>query len=181
MHRRALIVTGIVGAAALALVSATLWKGLSKKYIIRWNISMLTNRSKAQSGAKRSGNFCIVERDDVGSVPSVCTEAQLFPGVYAAIGVDDRRIIKWQSDHGFDSGGVDSSGSLLAPGYPVISRLAWSNIEPVFLSGDEISMLISEVDRISRGPVDPELETCLGRISAIAATARQEEKLLRIG
>jgi hypothetical protein len=112
---------------------------MSRKYIARWDMPSSGAASKPVESAH--GNVCVVEQAHGASKPLACAEVRFFPGVYAAIGVDDNSIIRWQDEHGFHSGGVAPTGALLAPGYPVFSRLAWTLIEPVYLQGDELSAL----------------------------------------
>jgi hypothetical protein len=177
MDKRTAIITALVCAATVVLVCAVLWRDLSKKYVIRWNMPFHAARSKSPTEAR--GNVCVVDSAYPPSIPSACADVYLFPNIYGAIGVDEGQIIKWQNENGFDSGGVDPVGTLLAPDYPIFSRLAWTLMDPVYLKGDELSALLEESKRISERSHDPAVRASLHRISALAAKAQQESKVLR--
>ena len=77
---------------------------MSRKYIARWD--MPPDSISPNSVGKSIGNVCIVPHAHGAPEPIACGDVELFPGVYGAIGVDENRIIKWQNENGFDSGGV---------------------------------------------------------------------------
>jgi hypothetical protein len=179
MNKRVLVSTALFGVLALTIACAILWRNMSRKYIARWD--MPSDRTAAKSVEKVRGNVCIVQHAHGPSEPSACADVHLFPHVYDAIGVDENRIIKWQNKNGFDSGGVDQTGALLAPGYPLFSRLAWTVVEPVYLEGNELSELLEESKRALVRSNDPVVRANLDKLSALAARAKQESKVLRIG
>jgi len=179
MKKRAVIIVAVVGVATLAFVGLVLWKNLSRKYVIGWSQPFHATKSGRPEGASVAENVCIVGRSHEASEASACAEIRLFPHIYEAIGVDQNRIIKWQDENGFDSGGVDRTGALLAPGYPIFSRLAWTLIDPVYLQGDDLSALLEESKRISENSADPAVRANLDKLSALAEKAQQESKVLR--
>jgi hypothetical protein len=179
MNKRVVLSAVLFGALAFVIVCAVVWRNMSKKYIARWD--MPSGGSASKSLSRMSGNVCIVPHAQGASEPSACADVHLFPGVYGAIGVDENRIVKWQNENGFDSGGIDRSGQLLAPGYPIFSRLAWTVVEPVNLEGNELSELLEEAKRASLESSDPTVQANLNKLSSLAERAQAESKVLRIG
>lgn len=179
MKRKTVIVGTVIGVATLALVGTMQWKNLSRRYLIGWSLPFHSTKLIRSEDRSMSENVCIVGRSHEVSEPSACAEIRLFPNIYEAIGVDKNRIIRWQNDNGFDSGGVDRTGALLAPGYPIFSRLAWTLIDPVYLQGDDLSALLEESKRISETSSDPAARANLDKLTALAKRARQESKVLR--
>jgi hypothetical protein len=178
MSRNSAIGTTALGAFVLVLLCILLWKNWTRKYIVKWH-NPLGKVTETTSG-KIEGNVCIIESTKEPSTPLACTIVQFFPAIYDAIGVNGDRLVKWQNENGFHSGGVDRSGALLAPGYPIFSRLAWTLIDPVDLRGDELSGLQEESKRISAESTDPVVKANLERLSELAARAQKESKALRI-
>lgn len=70
-----------------------------------------------------------------------------FNEIYAAVGVTRQEFAEWENLHGMDREGVDEAGNMLAPGYPVLSKVAWMYINPVTLTSAETSALIQECRR----------------------------------
>jgi hypothetical protein len=173
MNKRVVAGVVLVSALALAIGCAAWWKSLSKMYISRWNMPNKAPNLKNVGG----GNVCIVPGRASSWDQSTCADVHLFPGVYRAIGVEGDRIVKWQDEHGFDSGGVSQSG-LLAPGFPVFSSLAWTMIEPVYLSGSQLSDLLIEITQISRKSNDLTVQSALSQLAAMAEKARLESKAI---
>jgi len=178
MKKKMIIVVSIVGVATLAFVGTILWKNLSKKYLVGWSLPFRTTKSNRPENAGVA-NVCIVGPTQELSESSTCAEISLFPHIYEAIGVDEKRIIEWQNKNGFDSGGIDHAGGLLAPGYPIFSRLAWTLIDPVYLRGNDLPALLEESKQISENSADPAVRTNLEKLSALAEKAQQESKALR--
>jgi len=166
----ALLALGFVCAGALV------WRNLSKKYIIGWRMPF--HAAKPQQ-SQLAGNVCIVQHPDGTSQALGCADVHLFPGVYSAIGVTENTVIKWQDEHGFHSGGVAPDGSLLAPEYPILSRLAWTHIDPVYLQGEDLSALLEETKRVSEASNDPAVRGNLDKLSALATEAQQRSHVLR--
>jgi hypothetical protein len=127
-----------------------------------------------------NGNVCIVDSADGLAPPLSCADVHLFPGVYRALGVDQSRIVQWQRENGFDSSGVDRDGALLAPGYPILSRLAWTAIDPVYLGGNELPQLLEESKRASTKSNNPIVQANLDKLASLAARAHKESKILRV-
>lgn len=177
MNQRLVVGIALFGALALGVGCTVLWRSMSRKYIAKWDMPAGGTASKPV--VNRQGNVCIVQHAQGVSEPLACADVQFFPGVYDAIGVNESRIVKWQNENGFDSGGVDRTGELLAPGYPIFSRLAWTLIDPVYLQGNDLSALLEETKRISQNSADPAVKANLDKLSALAEQAQQESKVLR--
>jgi hypothetical protein len=165
--------TGLLVLVVLGIGCAVVWRNMSRKYILRWDIP------KEVASKPLRGNVCVVQHPNGTSAPLACAEVSLFPGVYDTIGADQDRFRKWQDEHGFHSGGVTSDGALLAPGYPILSRLAWTNIDPVYLQGGDLSGLLEEVKRVSEASNDATVRANLDKLSALATKAQQGSQVLR--
>jgi hypothetical protein len=177
MNKRILANTALIGILAVIVICAAIWRHWSRRYIVEWHLPF---SSKAHGPVKKAvGNVCILEPSGVTREPLTCAEINLFPHVYGAIGVSEKRMVEWQNKNGFDSGGVDPTGALLAAGYPVFSRLAWTQIAPVSLQGDDISRLLQECRRISTASEDPSVKTNLDMLAALAEKAQADSKVLR--
>ena len=174
MNKKAVMSTALLGLTVVVLGCAVLWRSMSKKYIAKWDMP-----SGSTSAAIAHGNVCIVQHPHGTSQTLACANVHLFPGVYSAIGVDEGKVIKWQDEHGFHSGGAAPDGALLAPEYSIFSRLAWTHIDPVYLQGEDLSALLKETKRISETSNDPAVRHNLEKLSALALRAQQESKVLR--
>jgi hypothetical protein len=177
MNKRLVVGVALFAGVALGIGCTVLWRSMSRKYIAKWDIPAGGTASKPATSGQ--GNVCIVQHAHGASEPLACANVQFFPGVYNAIGVDESRIVKWQNDNGFDSGGVDRTGALLAPGYPIFSRLAWTQIDPVYLQGNDLSMLLEESKRISESSANPAVKASLEELLTLATKAQEESKVLR--
>lgn len=166
--------TVLFGLAVLGSGCVAVWRNMSGKYILRWDMP------KDVASKPLRGNVCVVQHPNGTSEPLACADLNLFPGVYDTIGVDQNRFRKWQDDHGFHSGGVAPDGALLAPEYPIFSRLAWTNIDPVYLQGAEISALLEEARRVSSASNDATVRANLDKLSALATEAQQRSQVLRV-
>ncbi len=79
--------------------------------------------------------------------PSGCGSGR-HPGIkgtYESIGVTGDLFAAWQGLYGID--GVGEYGSVPAPEFPVISRVAWMYIDPVALSPSETKALVGECEK----------------------------------
>jgi hypothetical protein len=177
MNKRILVSTALIGVFAMTVICAAIWRHWSKRYIVEWRLPF---RSQIPGPvAKAVGNVCILQHANVTGEPLICADIYLFPHVYGAIGVSEKRMVEWQNKNGFDSGGVDPTGAFLAPGFPVFSRLAWTQIAPVYLQGDELSGLLGECKRISAASDDPSVKSSLDRLAALAQKAQADSRVLR--
>ena len=172
MRRKPILGTVLLGLIVLGIGCTVVWRNMSRKYIPRWDMPKETSKPL-------HGNVCIVQHPDGTSEPLACAEVHLFPGVYDTIGVDENRFRKWQDEHGFHSGGVAPDGALLAPDYPIFSCLAWTNIDPVYLQGNDLSTLLEEAKRISEISSDPVARHNLDKLAALAEKAQQDSQVLR--
>jgi hypothetical protein len=178
MGRRMAVAIVAFVALTLALTCATLWRNMSRKYVIGWRPPFARGSSESQEMS--SGNVCIVDRIHPQSKPLSCEEIDLFPSVFGAIGVNESRIAQWQKDNGFYSRGVNRTGTLIAPGYPIFSRLIWTHIESVvYLQGNELSEFLAEVKQALAASNDPLTRARLDRLAILASKAQQESKILR--
>jgi hypothetical protein len=177
MNKRILVSSVLIGVFAMTVICAAVWRHWSRRYIVEWRLPF---RSRIPSpGTKAVGNVCIFQHAGATGEPLICANVDLFPHVYGAIGVSEKRMIGWQNKYGFDSGGIDPTGAFLAPGYPVFSRLAWTQIAPVYLQGEELSSLLEECKRISVASDDPSVKTTLNRLVALAEKAQADSNVLR--
>ncbi len=172
MRRKPLLGTVLLGVIVLGVGCTVVWRNMSRKYIPRWDMPKETSKPL-------HGNVCIVQHPDGTSEPLACDNVRLFPGVYDTIGVDQNRFRKWQDEHGFHSGGVAPDGALLAPEYPILSRLAWTNIDPVYLQGADLSALLEEAKRVSEASSDATVRANLDKLSVLAAEAQKRFQVLR--
>lgn len=180
MNKRMLAGIALLGSLALGVACTVVWRTMSKRYIARWERLPGGDASASKEGGS-AGNICIISHVSRPWEISACADVHLVPDIYRAIGVDENHIIRWQDEHGFDSGGVDPTGTLLAPGYPIFSRLAWTLIEPVYLQGHDLSELMQEAKRISLQSNDPVVQANLRMLTALAERALAESKVLRLG
>jgi hypothetical protein len=180
MNKRMLAGIALLGSLALGAACTVVWRTMSKRYIARWE-KFPGGDSSTSKEAEGTGNICIVSHVSRPWEISACADVHLVPDVYRAMGVDESHIVRWQDEHGFDSGGVDPTGTLLAPGYPIFSRLAWTLIEPVYLQGQDLSELMQEAKRISLQSNDPVLQANLRKLTVLAERALVESKALRLG
>ena len=104
-----------------------------------------------------------------------------FNEIYAAIGVTQKEFAEWEGKHGMDSAGRDEAGNMLAPGYPVLSKVAWMYIDPVTLTSAETTALVQECQRailnISSESAKRELEA----ISSLAEKALSNSAVIQFG
>lgn len=174
MNKKTVISAVLLALVVIGLGCTVLWRSMSKRYIARWDMP------KGPAGeANARGNVCIVQHPDGTSQALDCAEVHLFPDVYSAIGVSKSTVVKWQDEHGFHSGGVAPDGSVLAPEYPILSRLAWTNIDPVYLQGADLSALLEEMKRVSEASDDATVKANLDKLSALATEAQQRSQVLR--
>ena len=173
MKKQTVMGTGLLVLIVLGIGCEVVWRNMSRKYILRWDMP------RGVASKPLRGNVCIVQHPNGASEPLACAEVSLFPGVYDTIGVDQDQFRKWQDEHGFHSGGVASDGTLLAPEYPILSRLAWTNIDPVYLQGADLSALLEEAKRVSEASNDATVRANLEKLSALATEAQQRSQVLR--
>jgi hypothetical protein len=81
-------------------------------------------------------------------------ELRAYNQVYAAIGVDRRRFSAWLAVNG--PNGVGKNGEVLAPSFPVLSKVAWMYVDPIDLTMDEMRSLIGECERAAARTSDSE-------------------------
>ena len=62
---------------------------------------------------------------------------------------------------------------------PDFSRLAWTNIEPVYLQGADIAALLEEARRIFVASGDATIKAKLEKLSALAMEAQQRSQVSR--
>jgi hypothetical protein len=80
-----------------------------------------------------------------------------------------------------DSLGVGTDGSLLIPGFPVFSKVAWTYIDHVDLSDAETRDLVSECESAVANTDDASASELFGQIHDLALEAIQESATLRFG
>lgn len=119
-----------------------------------------------------------------GSSTSAATDSvgiYAFNDIYAAIGVTQKDFAKWENRHGMDSTGIDEAGNMLAPGYPVLSKVAWMYIDPVMLTSAETSSLIQECHRAIVNSTNESAKLELEAISSLAEKAFSNSAVIQFG
>lgn len=169
-----------LSAVVLAVVGLFLWKDLSKRYRISFRLPFKEARPINPARKTLNGNVCVLDKPDIACVPYECADIQFFPRVYEAMGVNSSRMVEWQNSNGFDSGGIDRFGHLLAPGYPIFSRIAFSTTQPVYLKGEDLRMLLEETVRVSEATRDPVALASLRRLAHLASEALTQSRTLRV-
>ncbi len=106
---------------------------------------------------------------------------QEYGGLYTALGATSGMFRAWEDKYGMDSLGAGEDGSLLLPEYPVFSKVAWTYIDPVDLSREEIQELVYECERaMAPGKSAPVLRL-LSDIRGLAIKAESAGATLRFG
>jgi hypothetical protein len=173
MKKQSVMGTGLLVLVVLGIGCAVVCRNMSRKYILRWDMP------RGVASKPLRGNVCVVQHPNGTSEPLTCAEVSLFPDVYDTIGVNQDQFRKWQDEHGFHSGGAAPDGALLAPEYPIFSRLAWTNIDPVYLQGADLAALLEETKRVSEASNDTVVKANLDKLSALAMEAQQRSQVLR--
>jgi hypothetical protein len=106
---------------------------------------------------------------------------QKYGGLYTALGATSEMFRAWEDKYGMDSLGVSEHGSVLLPEYPVFSKVAWTYIDHVDLSGEETQELIHECERAMASGKNPSVLTLLSDIRRLAIKAQSIGATLRFG
>ncbi len=106
---------------------------------------------------------------------------RVFNDIYAAIGVTRQEFERWESEHGTDSFGTDTSGKMLAPGYPIFSKVAWMYIDPVTLTPEETSDLVRECERAMLNTANESAKQELEAVRALAEEALSNSAVIQFG
>jgi len=101
--------------------------------------------------------------------------------IYAALGVTSERFADWERRYGMDSLGVAPDGSLFVPRFPVLSKVAWTYIDPVDLSDSETRELLNECETVIAATIDGAARDLFVQIRDLALQAIRESKTLRFG
>jgi hypothetical protein len=62
-------------------------------------------------------------------------EIRPYSAIYESVGVTAARYQEWHSSYGYDSLGIGVDGAILAPSYPIFSKVVDMFVDPVDLSG----------------------------------------------
>ena len=104
-----------------------------------------------------------------------------YNDIYASVGVRGSDFADWRQEHGAQSLGTSPDGSLLAPSYPVFSKIAWMYIDPVTLTSTETKALIAECERAIPHATSEPAKQELRDIRALAAMASEKGAGVRFG
>jgi hypothetical protein len=176
MNNKAIILSGVIVSFIVVGVVVFSWMNWSKNYIVRWHMPSSAKHTKSEIA---NANVCIEPKAGEELSAADCAEVLFFPHLYSSIGVSEQRVIQWQESNGFHSEGVDRTGNILAPGYPIFSRLAWTVIDPVYIGGDELQELIAECVRIRQQAQDPVALSNVSKILDLASRAQSQSRTLR--
>ncbi len=119
-----------------------------------------------------------------GSSAATATDSvgiHAFNEIYAAIGVQPQDFERWENAHGMYSQGVDATGAMLAPGYPILSKVASMYIDPVTLTSAETSALVQECQRAILNSANESAKHELGAIGALAEKALSNSAVIEFG
>jgi hypothetical protein len=176
MNNKVILLSAAIVSFIVVGILAFSWVNWSRNYIVRWHMPSNAKHTKPEIA---NANVCIEPKAGEELRPSDCAEVLFFPHLYSSIGVSEQRVIQWQESNGFHSEGVDQTGNILAPGYPIFSRLAWTVIDPVYLSGGELQELIAECVRIRQQAQDPVALSNVRKILDLASRAQSQSRTLR--
>ena len=101
--------------------------------------------------------------------------------IYSTIGAGRETFAKWEEKYGMDSLGVGEGGILLAPGFPMFSKIAWMYVDPVILSPSETKQLLNEIETLLNRVGNSDTREELEGIREVATMAIAREAPLRIG
>ena len=119
-----------------------------------------------------------------GSSATAATESvgiHTYNEIYAAIGVQPQDFEQWENTHGMYSSGVDATGKMLAPGYPVLSKVALMYIDPIKLTRAETTALVQECQRAVLNSVNESVKHELEAISSLAEKALSNSAVIEFG
>lgn len=178
MRMKIVLISLGVAVAAIALTY------LGFRYFLGFRFEL--GRSKMQIHVKRS------DETPLGVVWAVAPESsrkvipdsvgiRAFNELYASIGVTREEFDRWESEHGMDSLGTDANGKVLAPGYPVLSKVAWMYIDPVTLTPAETEALIQECERAILSSANESAKHELEAIRALAGKALSNAAVIQFG
>jgi hypothetical protein len=104
-----------------------------------------------------------------------------FNEIYASIGVQPRDFERWENTHGMYSPGVGANGEMLAPGYPILSKVASMYIDPVTLTCAETAALVQECQRAILGSASEPAKQELEAIRTLAERALSNSAVIQFG
>jgi hypothetical protein len=112
----------------------------------------------------------------VGPNADACGEASIGVGqLLGELGMVPELFDEWTRQYGADCLGVSPVGETMLPGFPVLSSLAWVDVDPVVIGMEKLSSLVDECDRlIGVGTSSSVSSDCLTlRALALCALAKQ--------
>jgi hypothetical protein len=173
MKRRTLVVAGLVA------VSGLLVYYLGLRFIFGYRID-LGRLGKDQGGKAVPGSAGVVMMLDPGSGQRLGqVQITAYNQIYAAIGIDRDKFSMWVSTHG--PSGAGQHGEVLAPAFPVLSKVAWMFVDPVDLTGDEARALTEECERAAARTSDSDAIKQFEAIRGLAADALARSANVRFG
>ncbi len=174
------VVLIFIGAIAAILVLTCI--GLRGFLGMRFQLGRAEMRT--HENRKNTAPLGVVRAVAPGSSEKTATESigiHAFNEIYAALGVYPQDFERWENTHGIYAPGVDANGEMLAPGYPVLSKVASMYIDPVTLTSDETTALVRECQRaILNGASQPARQE-LEAIRSLAEKALSNSTVIQFG
>jgi len=112
---------------------------------------------------------------------STRVEIHAYNAIYDAVGVTSERLEEWHRLYGYDSLGVGEGGLMLAPDYPVFSKVIDMFVDPIDLATNEVEQLILECAQAELRTEDEVARRELKEIRGLAVTAIRQNAVLRFG
>jgi hypothetical protein len=134
-----------------------------------------------RSGKAPIGVVRMVDGDSSATGSHNVLELWAYDEIYMTIGVTTERFQSWTKEFGCDSLGSDAHGSLLAPGFPIFSKVAWMFVDPIDLSESEAGDLLRECDKAMLKSTNQAAIEELIRIRNLALEATKRHSRLRFG
>jgi hypothetical protein len=174
------VVLIIIGAIAVVLVLTCIG--------LRGFLGMRFQLGRAEMGthenSKNPAPLGVVRVVAPSSSEKTATESigiHAFNEIYAALGVHPQDFERWENTHGMYSPGVDANGEMLAPGYPVLSKVASMYIDPVTLTSAETTALVQECQRAIFNSASESAKHELEAISSLAEKALANSAVIQFG
>jgi hypothetical protein len=150
-------------------------------------ISLLGSFSAVREGDKPMETRSTLPRGEIRAIHhgTVSREERIpiwsYGEIYRVLGVTSARFAAWEREYGMDSMGVGADGELLIPEFPLFSKVAWTYIDAVTLTGSDISELELECARAATRTDDETIQSTFRAICDIATRARENSDDIYFG
>ena len=154
------------------------------RYVFGMRFELRKAEMRTHGNRSDSAPFGVVRAIAPGSSAAIATESvgiRAFNEIYAAIGVLPQDFERWENAHGMYSLGVDATGAMLAPGYPILSKVASMYIDPVTLTNAETAALVQECQQAMLKSANESARHELAAISALAEKALTNSAVVQFG